>query len=113
MSEATLWKVVALLGLWVGLAALQTFVGRNDKKAWPTSWMATFCAWLVVGAPATGLLAVYWFATNQAPPLLVIIVWFLICGTVSWKWGAKLPGVGKWVVALRAREDERADKGLL
>lgn len=113
MSDATLWKVFAILVLWIGLAVLRTSVGRNDQKAWPMGWLATFCAWLVVETPAVAILAAYGLLTNAAPPLPVVVVWFLVAGSVSWKWGAHFPVVGKWVRVLNAREDERADKGLL
>lgn len=111
MSEVTLWQIVGVLGLWVGLAVLQTSLGRNDKKAWPISWGQTFIGWLIVAAPPMMVFAFFWLAKNSLPLLVVIFSGLL--WAAGWKYGQQLPLVGRWIGALQAREVERADKGLL
>ncbi|MFZ5670454.1 MAG: hypothetical protein ACOY4K_13250 [Pseudomonadota bacterium] len=113
MSETLFWKVVAILCLWIGVAAMQTVLGRNDHKAWPISAWRTFAAWLVISAVPLGTFGGWWLTSSNAPPLIIVLLFATGLWLAGWKWGASLPIIGRWVKVLQAREIERADKGIL
>ena len=112
MSGETVWGIIFVVGLWVGMAGLHTALGRNDKKAWPISWARTFAGWLIVAAPPVAVMAFFLFGSSSIS-LIVAVVFSGLIWAVSWKLGARLPVVGEWIGTLHARELERAEKGIL
>lgn len=113
MSPSFVWGGVFVLSLWLGFAALKTATARGDQKPWTICWLGTLGAWLVVSLPPMVVLA---FALAFDPPMVMLIVLWATAGALWWlgyRFGARLPIIGRWVGALEARELERAEKGIL
>jgi hypothetical protein len=113
LDEGAVWIAIFFIGLWLGQAVLQTSLGRNDRRPWPINWWQTLAAWSAVSLPPVLGLAIWFNTSYGADHPSRIYAAMPALGTASWFLAPHLPVVGKWVRALRTRQELRRDRGLL